>query len=160
MIDLLKSFVEGRICTKCRTFKTKEHFSNSKGKYRGGIYSWCKECHSLYSKERRSKNKEFFLASEAERRKNIRTEVLFHYGGNPPKCNCCGESIIEFLCIDHVDGGGNKHRKQISLIGSNFYFWLKRNGFPKGYQVLCHNCNMAKGFYGRCPHENNERNQM
>ena len=30
---------------------------------------------------------------------------------------------------------------------------LKRKGFPEGYQTLCHNCNLAKGFYGQCPHE-------
>jgi hypothetical protein len=30
---------------------------------------------------------------------------------------------------------------------------LKRRGFPPGHQVLCHNCNMAKQFYGQCPHK-------
>jgi hypothetical protein len=31
---------------------------------------------------------------------------------------------------------------------------LARNGFPDGYRVLCHNCNMALGQYGYCPHGN------
>lgn len=31
--------------------------------------------------------------------------------------------------------------------------WLKTNGYPDGFQTLCHNCNMAKGFYGICPHK-------
>ena len=31
--------------------------------------------------------------------------------------------------------------------------WMIKNNFPKGFQVLCHNCNLAKGFYGKCPHE-------
>jgi hypothetical protein len=26
------------------------------------------------------------------------------------------------------------------------------NEFPDGFQVLCHNCNLAKGYYGECPH--------
>lgn len=30
--------------------------------------------------------------------------------------------------------------------------WLKKNDYPKGFQILCHNCNMSKGFYGYCPH--------
>lgn len=30
--------------------------------------------------------------------------------------------------------------------------WCRRNGYPKGFRVLCHNCNMAIGFYGYCPH--------
>ena len=30
---------------------------------------------------------------------------------------------------------------------------LKKLGYPKdGYQLLCHNCNCAKGWYGACPH--------
>jgi len=33
------------------------------------------------------------------------------------------------------------------------YVWLKRNYFPTGFQLLCHNCNLAKGFYGKCPHD-------
>lgn len=30
---------------------------------------------------------------------------------------------------------------------------LKRNKFPKGYRILCHNCNLSKSFYGYCPHQ-------
>lgn len=51
--------------------------------------------------------------------------------------------------IDHINGGGTKHRKQI---GSHIYNWIKNNEFPEGFQVLCFNCNLAKGFYGVCPH--------
>jgi hypothetical protein len=32
---------------------------------------------------------------------------------------------------------------------------LITNGFPSGFRTLCHNCNMAKGLYGTCPHERN-----
>jgi hypothetical protein len=80
-------------------------------------------------------------------RQALRLEVLNFYGG---KCACCGEAEICFLAIDHINGGGNKHRKEIG--GSKIYFWLKANNFPSGFQVLCHNCNLAKGFYGICPH--------
>ena len=31
--------------------------------------------------------------------------------------------------------------------------WITKNNSPKGFQILCHNCNMAKGFYGKCPHQ-------
>jgi hypothetical protein len=38
--------------------------------------------------------------------------------------------------------------------GSKYiYSWLIQNNFPGGYQVLCHNCNMAKAFYKVCPHK-------
>jgi hypothetical protein len=29
---------------------------------------------------------------------------------------------------------------------------LIRNDFPKGYRLLCHNCNFAFGSKGSCPH--------
>lgn len=77
--------------------------------------------------------------------------VLTHYGGNPPKCACCGETHIEFLTIDHINGGGCKHRKQIGT--NNINRWLIKNNFPEGYRVLCMNCNTSRGFYGYCPHQ-------
>lgn len=80
-------------------------------------------------------------------RAKIRKEVIEHYGG---KCKCCGETVYEFLGIDHINGRGTKHRKSISY---HIYSWLRRNNYPKGYQVLCHNRNLAKGFYGDCPHK-------
>jgi len=32
------------------------------------------------------------------------------------------------------------------------YRWLKKQGYPKGYQVLCFNCNFASA-WGVCPHQ-------
>ena len=86
--------------------------------------------------------------------RNIRILCLEHYGGIPPACACCKEKEIKFLSIDHITGGGNLHRRNITKTGKggNMSYWLKRNNFPEGFQVLCHNCNMAKGFYGFCPH--------
>lgn len=76
-------------------------------------------------------------------------DVIEHYGG---VCKCCGESNQAFLTIDHINGGGTKHRKDGSIVGNSFYRWLRNQGYPDGYQVLCFNCNCAKGLYGRCPH--------
>jgi hypothetical protein len=78
----------------------------------------------------------------------VRRRVLDHYGGI---CACCGESAYEFLAFDHINGGGVQHRKQIK--SKDLYIWLYSNNYPTGFQVLCHNCNNAKGFYGRCPHQ-------
>jgi hypothetical protein len=79
--------------------------------------------------------------------KKLRLECLLAYGN---KCACCGENRYEFLCIDHINGRGRAHRKDT---GRYFYGWLKKNNFPGGFRVLCHNCNMSKGIYGYCPHE-------
>ncbi len=58
---------------------------------------------------------------------------------------------MEFLAIDHIDGGGTKHRKKIRT--GMFHWWLKKNGWPDGFRVACHNCNSALGHYGYCPHQ-------
>lgn len=85
----------------------------------------------------------------------VRLLCLQNYSANIPFCACCGEKEIKFLSIDHINGGGNKHRKTITKNGKggNISHWLVKNDFPDGFQVLCHNCNMAKGFYGQCPHK-------
>ena len=79
--------------------------------------------------------------------------MLNHYSKGALACKCCNEQHYEFLSIDHIHGGGNQHRKKL---GSKYiYSWLIQSLFPKGYQVLCHNCNMAKAFYKICPHKEN-----
>lgn len=100
------------------------------------------------------KNKEKYKpkkkASEHKRYLEVRKKVLTYYGGNPPRCACCGETQDEFLTIDHISGGGTKHRKRIRR---PFYRWLLENNFPEGYRVLCMNCNHSLGQYGYCPHQ-------
>jgi hypothetical protein len=49
-------------------------------------------------------------------------------------------------------GGGTKQRRRLQLGGRAFYRWLKNNGYPSGYRVLCMNCNSALGLRGYCPH--------
>ncbi len=79
-----------------------------------------------------------------------RYKVLAHYSTDPPRCECCRETHLEFLSIDHINGGGRAQRQTIKV---RWWEWLKKNGYPKGFRVLCHNCNMAYGIYGRCPHK-------
>lgn len=83
--------------------------------------------------------------------RKVKLEVITHYGG---RCACCGETEPLFLTIDHINGGGTAHRKEIGYFGSSFYIWLRRENYPEGYQVLCFNCNCARGLNGGiCPHE-------
>lgn len=93
------------------------------------------------------------LDSGKRYRVKVRLEAFRAYGGENFCCKCCGESTLEFLALDHIDGGGNAHRKSIRPTGIvSMYEWAKRSGYPPIFQVLCHNCNLAKGFYGSCPH--------
>jgi hypothetical protein len=88
-------------------------------------------------------------------RRALRMEVMSHYSGGKPFCECCKETEYEFLSVDHIDGGGAEHRKQ-GLTSKAFYRWLKANGLPEGYRVLCMNCNFAIGVHGSCPHQRKE----
>jgi hypothetical protein len=88
-------------------------------------------------------------ASKISRQK-LRIEVLTHYSKGKLRCACCGIKMLEFLGIDHIRGGGAKHKREV--VGSHLYDWLKKNNFPKGFRVLCHNCNQSLGAYGYCPH--------
>lgn len=83
----------------------------------------------------------------------LKKEIVKAYGG---KCACCGETTFEFLSIDHAWNDTIVHQKEIGFTssGARMYYWLKKNGFPKNrFQLLCFNCNFAKGYYGKCPHQ-------
>ena len=110
------------------------------------------------------------LARRKTIRDEIRLEVLQYYSkrlskSNIPCCRCCGEkSHVDFLAIDHIAG-----RKEMdsdtklvkigyssSKRGQVLHKWVTENNFPKGFQILCHNCNYAKGIKrnkNKCPHQ-------
>lgn len=101
----------------------------------------------LSKEERKARNREAVKKSC----RKLKIMTLNHYGG---KCVCCGEDRWEFLVIDHIYGNGAAHRKEFGITsGRQTYQWLKRNGFPSGYRVLCHNCNLSFGAFGYCPHQ-------
>lgn len=113
-----------------------------------GIYKEKRKMLNEKGRKHYAANKEHLRKLRHEKHVRYRMECLIHYSDNPPFCNCCGEKTIEFLALDHIGGGGTRDRKQN---GSNQYSKI-RIGWPPLFQVLCHNCNMAKGFYGICPH--------
>jgi len=86
-----------------------------------------------------------------KKRAELKLEILSHYSNGKPKCSCCNFSIVEGLAIDHIEGkkviGHSKDFRSMKL-----YKWLKNNQYPRGYQVLCYNCNGAKSDNGVCPH--------
>jgi hypothetical protein len=82
-----------------------------------------------------------------------RDKVLTYYSlSSAPCCACCITS--RDLSIDHVNGGGKEHRKQLFGTGRGnnyrFYVWLIEQGYPDGFQVLCRPCNSSKGEGERC----------
>lgn len=93
---------------------------------------------------------DLFKLRARESRKTLRIETLAAYGG---KCTCCGERREQFLTVDHVvpfsQGGGPRNRRG----GPSLYRWLKKEGFPEGFRLLCMNCNCSRSWNGYCPHQ-------
>jgi len=90
---------------------------------------------------------------QKDRHIELRKKVFEVYGG--AVCTCCGETIFEFLTIDHLEGTGAEHRRE-DRGARDLCAWIVSRGFPPGFQVLCMNCNAAKGRHnsgGKCPHE-------
>ena len=86
------------------------------------------------------------LEKNRKMREKEKLTVIEHYSNGTMKCSKCGFSDIRALSIDHVDGNGNQHRKQVTKgnAGWNFYRWLRLNNYPEGFQVLCMNCQFIK----------------
>jgi len=108
----------------------------------------------------RKKNKKRLTIQKREGRHQLRFDIISHYSKGTFRCFCCGETIYEFLTIDHIDGKGSEHRKRITNgKGSGgrshtVYRWLKKNNYPKGYQISCFNCNSGRSLNGGvCPHK-------
>jgi hypothetical protein len=86
--------------------------------------------------------------------RRLKIAALKAYG--PLCCSCpnCPERHnpkLAFLTLDHVNGGGNKHKTELKV--NKLYRWLKNQGYPPGYQVLCFNCNSGRSINsGVCPH--------
>lgn len=86
-------------------------------------------------------------------RNEDRARCLEVYGNN--ECCCCGEREQQFLTVDHANNDGAAHRRSIGGVNSGtIYSWLRRNGFPSGFQILCYNCNCGRHRNGgMCPHK-------
>ena len=98
------------------------------------------ECRSIAHYER---HKAYYSRKGRERNKKRKLEVLQHYSNsNIPFCNICKIEDIDILTIDHIYNNGAEHRKKMK--GHDLYYELIKTDFPKGYQVLCRNCNYKK----------------
>jgi transcriptional regulator with XRE-family HTH domain len=141
-------------CSECKIYKpaNEKNFVPHKRGY-AGFYSTCRDCKHAKDAARFARVKEADALRGKLWRAELRREVISYYSAGTYSCSCCGESHIEFLVIDHIDGAGNNHRRSINRSGLGFYRWLRANGYPSVFRVLCHNCNAAFGLYGTCPHQ-------
>ena len=155
-------------CSRCGKVKPLDEFyRHSKSKDQHDV--WCKSCSNKCRQTRRENHRDEERLAAHERylrlkdkihlynrdsHQRLKISLVAHYSNNTNRCACCGEPDIRFLTIDHINGNGSQHRKSIGCrSGSTFYRWLIKVGMPEGYQVLCYNCNIARTWYGTCPHQ-------
>lgn len=149
-----------------KTWKCKECFKKYAQEYRDRNREKIKKYDRDYKKiaydldenyrqtilQRVKRGRQKYRATIENTRRKLKIDAINAYGG---KCDCCGIDNYEFMAIDHIYGNGNKHRKDNKIGGGQqFYRWLKKQNYPSGFRVLCHNCNMSYGLYGYCPHQN------
>lgn len=129
-----------KICTMCNKAKTLDNFTTNNF-HSDGLQSYCKECYNEYQKSYyhgvNGYNKKYF--------RNLRLKAIEYYSNGKMQCRECGINIIDVLDINHINGNGKKHRKELGNHGSGHFFrWLKNNNYPNGFNVMCANCNWKK----------------
>ena len=150
----------------CRTChknlpETSDFFYKDK-RYTPGWLHACKKCHQAkLLKANDPEGQEHRNKWRRDWQRKLRIEVLTHYSGGTPNCACCGVQHYEFLALDHTNGNGNAERRRLGLNGGQpIYSYVKKHGYPEGFRVLCHNCNLSFGFYGHCPHTTKSANLL
>lgn len=100
----------------------------------------CKKCHLLWRREHYGHKK--FKPKNPNTptwRDKLRKEVIEHLGGRCVKCGYNAD--IRALQIDHINGDGNKARKQSWSVMWKEILADKHN---RPVQLLCANCNFIK----------------
>lgn len=107
-------------------------------------------------KKWRDLHKDYISQKEKEKRLDLKFSVFAIYSDAQPKCACCGETIFEFLSLDHINGTGKKYGKKFECQTlTELLNWITKHNFPRDYRILCYNCNCSIGFNGYCPHHPN-----
>lgn len=123
-------------CGSCRKFKPLDSFY----RLRSGPHGRYPQCKACYRERFESKREQI---QEGRRRweRRLLHSAINAYGG---ECSCCGEREVVFLTVV-----APRNKKPVGATG----WWLKKNDYPKGFYVLCHNCEGARRAHGECPHE-------
>jgi hypothetical protein len=128
--------------------------TRKEAKESGGVHYNGKVCdkHPDLLGRRLTSNGKCTLCSQNQAKQqkvDMKKAAVEHYSAGKMECARCGIDDIDVLTIDHIDQGGAKHRRDNGIAGSNsrtgttyFARWLKQNGYPPGYRVLCFNCNI------------------
>lgn len=116
-------------CPRCGEEKPLDGFFKNKAR-KGGLSGYCRPCQT---------------AANNGRTAALRSRAIDAIGG--PVCVGCGFADVRALTIDHKDGGGAQHRREVVSSNGLYRAVILE---PHKYQCLCHNCNWIKR------HENDE----
>lgn len=103
---------------------------NTRDASKDGFVVECKKCYRT-----RISNVSIYVKKYSQ---TLNNSVILKYGGC---CAICGEKELSFLCIDHINGGGTKDKKNRTKAA--IYVDLRDNDRFSQYRVLCHNCNQS-----------------
>lgn len=138
-----KDVIKGKSCRKCRKRQNLGLAAKKVERLNQGLCSHC----GLERPEAGKKQCGSCLDRKLQDYTDLREDVIAGYGA---KCTCCGESNRYFLAIDHVNNNGAAERREMG--GATMLRRIRKANFPPEYQLLCFNCNSAKGYFGSCPH--------
>ena len=144
-------------CSKCKRTLSLRNFHRDIQK-KDRLTSSCKDCRRRaqieeyekyrkrnlnYNKKYYGKNREKIMEAHKKHRIKVFTEI-FNLLGN--QCVKCGMKDKRVLQIDHIEGGGYKHKK-IKGCGMSYYEEILESIKNKEnkYQLLCANCNFIEG---------------
>jgi len=138
--------------------KTRDHLRRWRPKNRDRIKKYNERTEG-YRKSWRKRNPEKVRQYQRKRADDVKR----YLGG---KCYCCGIKEFEFLTVDHIHNDGWKERKKINgrYGKNNAYYQAIVVAFRSGkkreiarikrrYRLACFNCNAARAYYGKCPHD-------
>ena len=143
-----------------------------------GLKYYYSETGTIQREKYHSINHQQILDKQKDKRLKTRHSVLVSFSKrmsntNKPTCACCGlDDHIDFLSLDHIQGRKQMDNiKEITDIGYsselqfyNLLVWIREHEYLKSletqyFQVLCHNCNFAKGMVKnklKCPHKHGD----
>ena len=141
------SYTKYRLCLWCKTVEDINPRTDQP-------YSHCLEHRKAkrkIAKKWESKNTDKVRSRTKVYNRKLRRRFFDMYGH---KCAClkCPETNTKFMTIDHIQGGGIKHRK---ITGSNNKMIREAIAEYRSdlYQPLCYNCNCGRSANGgTCPH--------
>jgi hypothetical protein len=170
---------QSKICCRCKEEKLITEFHVDRSTPSGLSYS-CVTCRRKQSLDYRRKNHELVCQRDREHQKRNwpkikerRKEYIAYnrqrirvraqqrlrelwrvayavYGG---RCDCCGETRIEMMTLDHVFNDGAYHREVNKDYARKILCRIEKSGRPEpGIAMRCYNCNCVRLRCGECPH--------